>query len=260
MRWRNRADEPAEMPFLDHLEELRWRIIWSLLALVVGAVVGFGLVTYFNVLHWLIRPVEPYLHGGKLNYLSPSDPFFLTLRLGLTVGGLLAAPVVVYQIWAFLAPALHPHERRAIVPAFYLGLLLFLAGVALAYFAALPETLRFMMSFQQESMAPMITAGPYLGFVVKLLVAFGVVFELPVVMLVLASMGLVNARMLRKQRRFAIVIATVLAAVITPGDMVMLTIFIMIPLIFLYELSIWLTAWVERRRRNAAVREELAQA
>ncbi len=260
MKLRSRVNDGFEMPFLDHLEELRWRALWSLIALAVGAVVGFTLVTRFDVLHLLILPVLPYLDGDKLRYLSPADPFFLTLKLGLTVGGLLASPVVIYQVWAFLAPALRRDERRAIVPAFYLGLVLFAGGVALGYYAALPATLRFMMGFQRESLSPMITAGPYLGFVMKMLLAFGAVFELPVIILVLAVVGLVDSRMLRRQRRFAIVLSTVVAAIITPGDMIVLTVFIMVPLILLYELSIGLTVLVERRRRRAGERQTLVEA
>src|SRR5436190_23360976 len=97
----------AEMPFLDHLEELRWRIIWSLAALIVGALLGFWLVTRFNVLGLLIRPIQPFLGGTRLKYLSPTDPFFLTLKLALTVGFILALPIIAHQIWGFFAPALH---------------------------------------------------------------------------------------------------------------------------------------------------------
>ncbi len=259
MRFRNRSGEkPVEMPFLDHLEELRWRLIRALAAAVVGAVVGFVIVSKFDVLTLLIRPILPYLSGNKLNYLSPADPFFLTMKLGLTLGLILASPVVFYEVWAFLSPALHKREKRAILPAFAMGVVLFLMGTALAYFAALPATLRFMMGFQEATLAPMITAGPYLGFVVKLLLAFGLIFELPVVILVLAILGIVSAAMLRKQRRIAIVVSTAVAAVITPGDMIVLTVFMMFPLIFLYELGIGLAAMVERRRARAEQRREAA--
>ncbi|MGH7476355.1 MAG: twin-arginine translocase subunit TatC [Longimicrobiales bacterium] len=248
------------MPFLEHLEELRWRILWSLLALLGCAIVGFIVVTQLRVLPLLVRPIEPYIADGKLGYLSPADPFLLTLRLALIVGVLLAFPIIVYQVWSFLAPALHRHERRAIVPSFYLGLILFAGGMALAYFAALPVTLQFMMGFQTDSLRPMITAGPYLGFVVKLLLAFGLIFELPVVIVVLAAVGLVDTKMLRAKRRYAIIGAAVVAAFITPGDVVILTIFMMLPLILLYELSIGLTVLVERRRKRAAAAEAAAEA
>src|SRR5690606_27721553 len=139
-RQRRPASPTGEMPFLDHLEELRWRILWSLLAIVVGSGIGIWLVMKYNVLALLIAPIEPYLETGKLMYLSPSDPFFLTLRLGLTAGLLLASPIVFYQIWAFVSPALLPQEKKAIVPALYLGLVLFAFGVVLAYLYALPMT------------------------------------------------------------------------------------------------------------------------
>jgi len=242
---------PDEMPFLDHLEELRWRIIWSLLAVLVGTVAGFLLVYHFDVLGLLVRPIEPFLSGGKLKYLSPTEPFFLTLKLAVVVGALLASPIVFYQIWAFVAPALLPQEKRAIVPALYLGLVLFAAGVALAYFLVLPLTLRFMMGFQVESLEPNITVNPYLSFVVKLLLAFGILFEMPVVIMVLAALGVVNSKMLASKRRHALVINVVIASIVTPGDMVTLTVFMMVPLALLYELSIGLARMVERRRARA---------
>ena len=237
------------MPFLDHLEELRWRVLYSLITLIVGAIIGFVLVTEVDLLGLLIAPVEPYLgENRRLAYLSPTDPFFITLKLALLVGLLLSAPVIVYQVWAFVAPALEREERRAIVPSFYLGLVLFLLGAALAYFAALPVTLKFMMSFQTESLEQNLTVGPYLSFVVRMLLAFGLVFEMPIVILVLSVFGIVDPAMLRSKRRHAIVVITILASVITPGDVVLLTLFLMIPLILLYEMSIGLSALVERRR------------
>ena len=237
------------MPFLDHLEELRWRVLYSLIALVVGAIIGFLVVTEYDVLGLLVAPVQPYLPAGqKLVYLSPMDPFFLTLKLALLIGMLLAAPVIIYQIWVFVSPALHREERRAIVPSFYLGLVLFVIGVALAYFAALPVTLKFGMSFQTESLEPNLTIGPYLALVVRMLLAFGAVFELPVVILILSAFGIVDPAMLRSKRRHAIVLIAIVASVITPGDVVLLTLFLMVPLILLYELSIGLSGMMERRR------------
>ena len=237
------------MPFLDHLEELRWRLLYAAIALVVGTIIGFLVVVEYDVLAMLIAPVEPYLpEGKKLVYLSPADPFFLTLKLALLVGILLATPVIVYQIWAFVAPALNRDERQVIVPAFYLGLLLFAAGAFLAYWAALPVTLKFFTSFQTGSLEPNLVVGPYLALVVRMLLAFGLVFELPIVVLILSAFGIVDPAMLRSKRRHAIVIITVVASVITPGDIVVLTIMLMIPLMLLYEVSIGLSAMMERRR------------
>lgn len=241
----------GEMPFLDHLEELRWRLIWSLIAVTVCAVVGFVLVSRLDVLGILIEPIKPFLHGTKLKYLSPTEPFFITLKLAISVGMVLASPIVVYQIWAFLAPALLPHEKRTIVPALYLGLVLFGLGVAMSYKIVLPMTLNFTMGFQTESLEQNIVIGEYLAFVTRLLLAFGGVFELPVVILILSSMGLVTPEFLASKRRHAIVIITVLASVLTPGDVITLTLMMMVPLVLLYEFSIFLSRLVTRRRRMA---------
>lgn len=239
----------GEMPFLDHLEELRWRILWSGLAIIVGAIVGFLLVHYLGVMELLIRPIQPMLgEGERLKYLSPADPFFLVLKLSVALGVILASPIVIYQIWAFLAPALADHERRVIVPALYLGLVLFCAGVAMAYFIALPITLRFLMGFLPEFLEQQIVAGPYLAFVTKLLMGFGVVFELPVVIMILTAMGLVTPAFLREKRRHAIVAITIVASFLSPGDVITVTVLMMVPLILLYELSILLSVWIQKGR------------
>jgi sec-independent protein translocase protein TatC len=243
----------GEMPFLDHLEELRWRILWSVITILVGAVAGYVVVTQFNILEILIDPVRPLIAGEKLKYLSPGDPFFITLKLALTVGLILAFPIVVYQVWGFVSPALLPQERRAIIPALYLGLLLFCAGVALAYFIVLPMTLKFMMSFQTETLEQNIVIGPYMGFVVKILLAFGILFELPVVVMVLAALGLVTSKFMAEKRRYAIAGMAVIAAFVTPGDAITLTLFMMGPLLLLYEMSIGLAKLVERRRARTLV-------
>jgi sec-independent protein translocase protein TatC len=250
----------VEMPFLDHLEELRWRILWSLLALTVGTVIGFVLVHYLGVMELLIRPIQPLLAEGEgLKYFSPVTPFFITLKLGIIVGFLLAFPVVVYHVWSFFSPALEDHEKKAIVPALYLGLVLFCAGVALAYFGVLPLSLVFLSGFQQDYLDQAIEVGLYLGFVTRLLIAFGVVFELPVVVMVLTALGIITPDFLRTKRRHAIVGITVLATLVTPGDPGS-TLLMMAPMMVLYEVSILLSRVIYRkqRARDAERERELA--
>lgn len=241
----------GEMPFLDHLEELRWRLLWSLLALVVCTVVGYFAVTRFNVLGLLTAPIEPFLDGDRLKTLDPIAPFLITLKLALVVGGILASPIVIYQIWAFLSPALLPSEKRAIVPSLYFGLVLFMIGVAGAYFIALPVTLEFTMGFQTEALEPAIEVNAYLGVVIRLLLAFGLVFELPIVILALTYLGLVTPEFLAEKRRHALALITVVSALITPGDVITITLLMMVPLALLYELSIYLSRVVVRRRSSA---------
>lgn len=246
----------GEMPFLDHLEELRWRTLWSLLAVTICAIAGFLLVTRLDVLGILVAPIEPFLQGTKLKYLSPTEPFFITLKLAVAVGLILASPIIVYQIWSFLAPALLPSEKRVIVPALYMGLVLFSVGVFMAYVVALPVTLDFTMGFQTESLEQSIVISEYLSFVTRLLLAFGIVFELPVVVLILSALGLVTPKFLAAKRRHAIAMITVASALLTPGDVITLTIMMMVPLMLLYEFSIVLSRLVTRKRPLAEVAEE----
>ena len=246
----------GEMPFLDHLEELRWRLLWSLLAVFVCVGIGFFLVMRFDLLGILIEPIRPFLGDTRLKFLSPTDPFFVTLKLGILVGLVLASPVVVYQIWAFLSPALKASERRAIVPSLYLGVVLFAIGVAMAYLIVLPVTLQFTMGFQTAALEQAITIDAYLAVVTRLLLAFGGVFELPVVILILSALGLVTPEFLASKRRHAVVGITILAAVITPGDVITVTLLMMAPLFLLYEFSIFLSRLVTRGREKRAAELE----
>jgi len=151
-------------------------------------------------------------------------------------------------MWAFLSPALKPQERRVIIPPLYGGLLLFAAGVALAYWIALPVTLEFFQRFQTESLQANLEINATLGFIVKMLMAFGFVFELPIVIMILSWMGIVTPEFLRAKRRHAIVLITVLASFITPGDVIVLTFMMMVPLILLYEVGIFLSVGIYRRK------------
>ncbi len=242
--WRT-PDGRGEMPFLDHLEELRWRILWSLLAIGVATVVGWALVYHFEVAELLLRPARPYLgEGERLKFFSPVDPFFLLLRLSLLTGVVLAFPVVVYHVWAFFAPALERRERRIIIPALYLGFVLFAAGVALAYFVGLPLTLPFLMGFLPEILEQSLEVNRYFSFVVRLLLAFGILFELPVVIMILSALGLVSPGFLREKRRYAWVGIAIVASFLSPGDAIVVTLLMVLPLALLYEVSIFLAVWV----------------
>ncbi len=246
-----RVNPLGEMPFLDHLEELRWRLFYVLIALTLGAIGGFVVVHYLGIMEILVRPIRPLLGEGQLAYFNPVTPFFIELKLSLVVGFLLASPVIVYQLWAFLSPGLKQREKRIIVPSLYFGLVLFSAGVAMAYFWVLPVALVFLAGFQQEFLEPTIEVGQYLGFVTRLLLAFGAVFELPVVVLILSVLGVLTPMFMREKRRHAIVGITIVASVLTPGDL-STTFFMMVPMLLLYEGSIFLCAAVYNRREEEA--------
>ena len=247
----------AEMPFLDHLEELRWRIIWSLGAVVVGVGLAFALVLKFDLLTWIQGPILPFLHGKRLVYTHPGDGFSILMQTAIIVGIVLALPVILYQVWAFLSPALHRHEKRVVMPVIGGGVFLFVCGAALAWYFVLPMTLRFLFGLGDESFDQMITVSEYFGFVTSMVLAMGAVFELPIAILLLTALGLVTPKFLSKFRRHAAVGSYLVAAIITPGDLFVTSIALMIPLYLLYELSIGLSWVVFRRREKKAAAEAL---
>ena len=241
----------AEMPFLDHLEELRWRIIWSLAAIIVGVGIGFVLVIKFNLLTWLQGPIMPYLKGHRLMNTHPGGGFSIMLSTSIMIGVVMALPVVLYQAWLFLAPALHRHEKKVVLPVIIGAVFLFVCGAALAWYFVLPMTLRFLTSMGDEAFDQMISATEYFGFVTSLALAMGAVFELPIVILALSALGLVTPKMLARFRRHAIIGSFVVAAFISPGDAATASLFLTVPLYLLYEFSILLSRIVFRKRQQA---------
>lgn len=238
----------GQMPFLDHLEELRWRILWSLAALVVGSVAGFFIVQNFDVFGLLKQPIAPYLADGRLFVTHPLDPFLITIKLAVLVGAILAFPVILWQAWTFLSPALYEEEKRKIIPAVMAGFGLFAAGAMMAYLWVLPAVLRISFSFLEEGLEQIITAGEYLSFATQVILAFGIVFQLPLFMIVVSAMGLLGPEFFSRNRRYAFVLATAVAAFLTPpdpGSMVMMV----VPLVLLYELGLFLSKLVAKRAK-----------
>jgi sec-independent protein translocase protein TatC len=244
----------AEMPFLDHLEELRWRIIWSLVALIVGVGVAFFILQRFDIFKFLEGPILPYLGGNKLKYTHPADPFSVLITASFSIGIVMALPVIIYQVWAFLAPALYKHEKRVVLPVIFGAIVLFVCGVALSFYVVLPLAIGWLMGIAQQTDAlePMITYREYFSFAVNMSLAFGLCFELPIVILLLATLGLVTPEFLRRYRRHALVLCVVTGALLSPGDLIWTTMLLAAPLYLLYELSVILTSIVYRRRRKRA--------
>ncbi len=247
------------MPFLDHLEELRWRLIWSGAALLIAFAVAFTLVSNFDVIGLIAYPAKDFLHGHKLIYTHPADPFTILMNVSFGLGIVLASPVIVYQVWAFLSPALHQHEKRVIVPVLIGAAGLFLIGCTLSVLWVLPITLELLGGIGSASLQQMVSASEYFGFAVALTLAFGAVFELPILILALTALGLVTPRLLAKFRRHSFVGMLILSAIITPGDLIISTLMLFIPLYGLYELSIVLSWFVYRAKQKKSRREEEAE-
>jgi len=257
---RFKRNAKGEMPFLDHLEELRWRIIWSLLALTIAFVVGFVLVDQLDVMGLLMRPIAPRLPGGKLYFTSPIEPFMITLKLAFVVGVVLASPVIVWQLWRFLSPALYDKERRIVLPVSLAAVGLFIAGVALAYLLILPTAIRVLFGFQSQSLQPIVTAKEYFGFAAQVVIAFGAIFELPLVLLILVYLRVISAGFLSRNRRFAVAGNAFLAMLLAPPDLISMTL-MMVPVQLLYEVTVVIAKVMERRRTRAeAVGDEVVAA
>jgi sec-independent protein translocase protein TatC len=198
----------------------------------------------------LASPIKPYLRNGSLVYTHPGTSFKIILNASIISGILLATPVIGYQLWGFFSPALHPHEKRVIVPTLMGMVLLFLAGVALCYFVVMPFTLKFFHGFESTSLTPMIEATEYFDFAFSMMLAFGLAFELPIAILLLSALGIINPRTLTRYRRHAIVVCVTAAAFITP-DASPTTLFALAgPLYFLFELGVVLSYSVTRKRRK----------
>ena len=238
----------GEMPFLDHLEELRTRLLRALGAVVVGFGVGLWLVDRLNLVALLKAPIEPFLPSGKLVFTSPTEPLMIVFKLGFVVGLLLASPVLIYQAWAFLSPALYDRERKVILPALVAGLGLFLIGATLGYVFVVPQALRVFFSFQADSLQPMITFDAWFGFALQIILALGVSFELPLVIIILAALGVVTPSDLHRFRRYAVVLSFVAGAVLSPGADVFSMLMMTAPLLLLYEIGVGGAALIARRR------------
>jgi len=198
------------MSLIDHLSELRSRIVRILLAVVAGSVVGFYFAT--PIRNFLIAP----LNGRTLQVLDPGGAFTITLRIAIVTGVILAMPVILYQVWAFVAPGLTANERRVVRPWVPLALFFFALGVAIAYIV-LPFAMAFLLSFTDDKFVANLAAGPYFDFVTTLFLAFGLVMEFPILLFGLSRVGILTSDRLRASRRFVILGISIFSAVATPG-------------------------------------------
>jgi sec-independent protein translocase protein TatC len=250
VRLPRRLGHGEEATLVEHLDELRTRIFVALGALVVGSAIAF--VFRGDILHWLNAP----LPGDKQKpiTLSVAEPFMTSMKVSIIAGLALAFPIVLWQLWSFLAPAVEPHAERTVLLFVLLATVLLVAGVAFAYWVVLPQAVHFLTNFDDQYYNSQLRARDYYGFVMTVLLAVGLVFELPIFILALTRLDVISTRTLRKQRRLGYFIVAVVA-VLLPGVDPVTTTFEMVPLIALYELSIWLSVLLERR---AAARMEAA--
>lgn len=243
-------DESRPMTLMEHLGELRSRLIRCCIAVGIAFAACYGVADIlFKALR---RPlVEALPPGSKLIFTALPEAFFVYLQVGLVAAIFLASPFIFYQIWAFIAPGLYDEEKRHIIPIAACSAFFFLAGASFCYLVVFPFAFTFFVGFATDDIAAMPSLSEYLGFALKLLIAFGLIFEMPLFSFFLARMGLITAELMRKVRRYAILAIFIVAAILTPPD-VMSQMLMAIPMLLLYELSIWVAAAFGRKPKNTA--------
>ena len=227
------ADEKV-MTLVDHLTELRNRIVVVLLAVAVGSALGFWLAS--RIISFLKAPLGT---DRPLVFTGLGDAFFINLKVAIVFGVIIAMPVILYELWAFISPGLTPQERRLARPWVPLALAFFVLGVVVAYLV-LPYASAFLLSFQSPDLQALITAEAYFGFVTMLFLVFGLAMEFPIVLVLLSKVGIVSSKSLAARRRPAILVIAIVAAVATPGGDPISPVILGVTMYALFEISIWL--------------------
>lgn len=231
----------------DHLAELRSRLITCVYIVVVATGICYSFSE--KIFNFVRAPISPYLPGGGLIYTGPLDKFIAHLKLSVVAGILLACPFLLYQVWQFVAPGLYAKERKYTLGFILSGTGLFFLGSAFSYYVALPMAFQFLMTFGGDIDKPMISIDQYMGFFTQMCLMFGVAFELPLVIIVLGVLGIVSQAFLRKNRRYAVMTIAIIAAIITPPDLLSM-VMMLAPMWILFEVAVLVVGLFEKKREE----------
>jgi sec-independent protein translocase protein TatC len=238
----------GRMSFLEHLDELRKRLIAGLIGLVIGCVLSFVVLDTY-IVPFIMEPMEKMLpQGGTLITTEPAEYFMLWLKMGFFGGLLLSMPFVLYQVWLFVAPGLYSHEKRFAIPFVFFASLFFFGGAAFSHYVAFPVTWGFFIKFNPSFVQFMPKIGPAFALYVKMALACGAVFQMPILVFALARMGMVTAKFMLRNFKYAVLIIAVLGAVLSPGGDIASQMILSGPMLVLYILSIGV-AWVFQKRK-----------
>jgi sec-independent protein translocase protein TatC len=241
----------SKMSFLEHLDELRKRLIYICWSLLAGCIVAYIFIS--PIFDFIMRPLQQMLPpGGKLMFTQGAEPFMLYIKIGFLAGIFIASPLILYQVWKFIAPGLYSHEKKFAIPFVVLSTTFFVMGGLFSHYVAFPWTWKFFISFITDYMTFMPKVDEAFSLYMKMLLGFGIMFEMPTLVLFLARMGVVSAGFLLKYFKYAILIIAIVAAVVSPGTDAFSMIIFAIPMLGLYLVSI-LLAWIFGKRKKPAI-------
>ncbi|HEY3157926.1 MAG TPA: twin-arginine translocase subunit TatC [Vicinamibacterales bacterium] len=251
-------DGEAKMSFLEHLDELRKRIIYSAVSIFVGFLIAFIFIQ--QLFDFVMKPLQAGLPAGQhLVYTEPTEAFVLYLTIAGITGLVIALPLVMTQVWLFIAPGLYSHEKKMAIPFVLLSSIFFILGAAFSHYVVFPLTWKFFVSFTSDYLTFMPRIEPAFALYIKMVLAFGLVFQMPTIVLFLARMGVVTAGFLWKHTKYALLIIVIVSAIVTPDGGGVSLVAMSVPLFFLYLFSIGL-AWVFGKKRSRDLDEDLTDA
>jgi len=234
-----KPNQNDKMLFFEHLEDLRTRILVSLAAVAACSAIAYYYLD--RILAVITAPV------GKLVFISVLEAFSVKLEIAFYCGILLAAPVMIHQIYRFLQPALFPEEKKYFAIGVLSSYALFICGVVFGFYAVVPIGVKILLSYGSDNITPLISFGSYIGFVASLLIGFGCMFQLPVAVAFLTKLGIITPEVLTSKRRHAVIVIFLLAGIITPGPDIFSQVLVAIPTLFLYEISIWVSKYLYKQ-------------
>lgn len=241
-------EEEKPMTLLEHLGELRRRLVRGFLAILIGFFACYGFAK--ELFYYLSLPLLKVMPAdAKFIYTGVAEGFFVDLKVSFVAGLFVACPYLFYQIWAFIAPGLYEEEKRYVVPLAFTSALFFLGGGLFCYFVVFPFAFTFFMSYSTDNIVAMLSINEYLSFALKMLIAFGLIFEMPLFSFFLARLGIISAQWMRDVRKYAVLAVFIIAAILTPPD-VFSQLLMAAPMLVLYEISIWVAAAVGKKKTN----------
>jgi len=258
--------EDEKLPLTEHLGDLRKRIVISLCAFLIAFMVSFSFSEYlfkliiFPLKYNLVLSLEnPYIQfvehdklgGTKLVFLAPAEALWMNIKISIISAIIIGLPIFFHQLWKFISPGLLKHEKKYLIPFIFSSTALFLVGASFCFFIVLPFAISFLLTYKvDEILIPMLSVGMYVDFCLKFILAFGIMFELPIVIIFLTKMGIVTPEFLSKNRKYAALMAFVLSALLTPTPDAFNQTLMAVPIIMLYEAGIWLSKLFRRKKIN----------